>query len=161
MLAKAGIVTICVFRSTPQNVKSYASHATLALSDKKGSVYETYRLKSKGLGGGLFGLAGHIFSNIRKYGKYIRPIGSVKDVMNGDMKKVSQMPADFMIDEEGRIVDLFRAEKYSDQVTFDRVEAFIPEDKRCTCKKGECISPRCREEYRKIKENAATFLYTG
>mmetsp|Transcript_15795 Transcript_15795/g.26974 ORF Transcript_15795/g.26974 Transcript_15795/m.26974 type:complete len:162 (-) Transcript_15795:488-973(-) len=161
MLAKAGVVTICVFRSTPQQVKSYSSHATLALSDGKGFVYKTFRLKAKSLGGGFVGLSAEIFGNLKKYGRYISPVASVKDFATGNLKKVAQMPADFLIDEEGKIVDLFRGEKYSDAMHFSRIEAFIPDDKRCKCNKKDCISPRCQKEYENIQKSAADLLFTG
>ena len=49
------------------------------------------------------------------------------------MSKAAQLPADFMIDEDGVIVDLFQAKRFTDHMPFERVEEFIPEEKRCRC----------------------------
>lgn len=163
MLARAGIVTICVFRSTPQSIERYARSSlndkALALSDKKSFVYKTFSLKTKRLGGGFIGLSFDITSGLRKYGRYIRMDG-IRDVVGSDAGKVGQMPADFLIDENGVIVDLFRAVKRSDHMLFDRVEAFIPEEKRCKCNGANCISPRCREENAAIMKDASAMLFS-
>ena len=79
--------------------------------------------------------------------------------MIAQMKAASQvreatLPATFMINEEGVIIDLHRAQKPDDYVPFERVEAFIPEEKRCKCNKQNCISPRCRETYEIIKRES-------
>lgn len=165
MLAEAGIVTICVFRSTPQSIQKYASSSlndqSLALSDKTGFVYKTFQLKRKSVGGGFVGLSWEIGKGIRRYNRYINLVGAAKDVVGSDIGKVGQMPADFMIDENGVIVDLFRAASMSDHMTFDRVEDFIPEEKRCKCHRENCISPRCRNEHAEIKKQAEAMLFVG
>jgi len=166
MLDKAGIVNICIFGSTPQNIQKYANsdlnNGTLALSDKKGFVYKLFHFaKTRGaFFGGLY-LSYTIFADIRKYGKYIQVVGAVKDVVNVDAGKMARLPADFLIGEDGTIVDLFRATKIPDQMPFERVEAFIPEDKRCKCNMETCISPRCRERHVQMLKQAEAFLHTG
>ena len=57
------------------------------------------------------------------------------------------LPADFLINEDGIIVDIFRADNNfsSRHMPFERIEAcFIPESKRCKCYRKDCISPACR-----------------
>ena len=55
------------------------------------------------------------------------------------------LPADFLINEDGIIVDIFRADNISSgHMPFSRIEAFIPESKRCKCYRKDCISPACR-----------------
>lgn len=56
-----------------------------------------------------------------------------------NVNKMRQLPADFLINEDGVIVDLFRAKQMSDHMPFERVEAIIPEEKRCKCNKKDCI----------------------
>lgn len=167
MLANAGIVTICVFGSTPQNIQQYAASGlnpapkTVALSDTSGSIYKTFHSKVKrgGALGGFVSLSMSIFGGITKYGRYIRPIGAVKDVLNKDGGKMGRLPADFLVDEEGKIVDLLRSTTTADTMPFERIEDFIPEDKRCKCYKKDCISARCRKEYEEIRKADQAMLH--
>lgn len=166
MLDEAGIVNICIFGSTPQNIQKYASsglnNGTLALSDKKGVVYKMFHFaKDRGALFGYLFLCYTIFADIRKYGKWITIVGAVKDVANVDANKMGRLPADFLIGEDGTIVDLYRATKTADQMPFERVEAFIPEDKRCKCNRETCISPRCRERHVQMMKQAEAFLHIG
>jgi len=165
MLERAGIVTICIFRSTPQVIQKYAKSSlndqSLALSDKKGFVYKNFHLKGTGAVRGFIGLSWEIVKGIRKYHRYINISGAAKDVVNGNISKMGHLPADFLIDEEGMIVDLFRATTIADQMTFDRIEAFIPEERRCKCYKVDCITPRCREKNAEIKKADSALLFTG
>mmetsp|Transcript_30747 Transcript_30747/g.55705 ORF Transcript_30747/g.55705 Transcript_30747/m.55705 type:complete len:90 (-) Transcript_30747:237-506(-) len=86
----------------------------------------------------------------------------MKDSRGGtNMSQARQLPAEFMIDEDGVIVDLFRAEKMIDHMPFERVEAFIPEGKRCRCNKKDCIVPRCRENYNQIRKESEAMLFIG
>jgi len=159
LLTRADIVTICVYRSTPKNIEKFASkHMSddfVALSDKKGGVYISFQVKrsfpavlrSTGLG----------LKNLKQLLPYMR-VDNTDFVGNGQH---NQLPADFMIDEDGIIVDLFRARIIQDHMPFDRVEAFIPENKRCKCNKKDCISPRCRKEYEEIKKEDMALLHVG
>lgn len=166
MLESAGIVNICIFGSTPYNIQKYASSGlntgTLALSDKKGFVYKLFHFaKERGAVFGFLYLSYTIFADIRKYGKWITIPGAVKDVVNSNAGKMGRLPADFLIAEDGTISDLFRATTTADQMPFDRVEAFIPQEKRCKCNKETCISPRCRERHVQMMKQAEAFLHTG
>ena len=160
MLSKADIATVCIFRSTPENVAKFAadkiSGDTMALSDKKGSVYAIYHVSNsmKAVARGSI----HINKNFRKYKPYMNVVGALKD---SDPSTVRQLPADFLIDENGIIADLFRAENLQEFMPFERIEQFIPDDKRCKCYKKDCISPSCRAEYEVIKQESAAMLYTG
>ena len=167
MLANAGIATICIFGSTPANIQKYASGdlnpapQTVALSDKTGQVYKRFHFKVKrgGAIGGFLSLGLEIGKGIPKYYRYIRPVGAAVDVLNKDGGKMGRLPADFLIDEEGKIVDLMRSEHVSDQMPFERIEAFIPEDRRCRCSRQDCISPRCRENYEDIRSSDLAMLH--
>ena len=159
MLARAGIiVTICIFRCT---AKSSLDDQSLALSEKKGFVYKNFQLKGKGAVRGFVGLSWEIAKGIRKYYRHINITGAAKDVVNGNASKMGHLPADFLIDEEGVIVDLFRSTTMADHMTFDRIEAFIPEERQCKCYKLDCILPRCREKNEAIKKADAALLFTG
>ncbi|KAL9185699.1 hypothetical protein ACHAXT_003476 [Thalassiosira profunda] len=155
MLRKAGIVIICVFKSTPENIRKFASQtlgdAMLALSDKQGSVYKTYQVKKS--------TKSAIKSPIKTFlnRETLKPYLHRGFFQDASVSGMRLLPADFLIDEDGVILDLFRAEKGSNQhnMPFERIEAIIPEGKRCRCNKRDCISPTCRQNYAKEtgKEN--------
>ena len=95
----------------------------------------------------------------KTYRKYVNPklLMSESSGIDG-MKGLNQLPADFLIDENGVIVDLLYATSFKEHMPFDRLEAFIPEGRRCKCNKKDCISTQCRQTYEEIrKENEAMF----
>ena len=177
----AGIVVLCIFRSTPQNVARVAfgkggssnrdedndtkdddkdkvavGHA---LSDRNGSVYKSYQVKAKGsILKGTMSIAKNMNS---KYKQYTNIGAIMKETTQGGSRGINamkQLPADFLIDENGIIVDVFRATTSSEHMPFERLEAFVPEGKRCQCNKKGCISSNCRRRYEEIrKENEAMF----
>lgn len=98
------------------------------------------------------------FTN-KKYKKFISTKSIMSDTAGVDgLKGMNQLPADFLIDENGTIVDLLYATSFKEHMPFDRLENFIPEGKRCNCNKKDCISTQCRQTYEEIrKENEAMF----
>lgn len=171
----AGIVVLCIFRSTPQNVARVAfgdkssqdnntkddedKAAGHALSDRNGSVYKSYQVKAKGsILKGTISIAKNMNS---KYKQYTNIGAIIKETTQGGSRGINamkQLPADFLIDENGIIVDVFRATTSSEHMPFERLEAFVPEGKRCQCNKKDCISSNCRRRYEEIrKENEALF----
>ena len=56
---------------------------------------------------------------------------------------------------------MFRAEKIQDHLPFERLEALIPENKRCKCNEHNFILPRCREGYEEVKISSATMIVMG
>ena len=67
----------------------------------------------------------------------------------------------FAVDEEGIIVDIFQAATLDDRMPFERLEAFIPESRRCKCNREDCITSRCREMYEEIRQQAEAMVFTG
>lgn len=133
MFRQSGIVTLCLFKSTPEVIARYGpamSECSFALSDKKGKVSKEYMIpkSNRAIVNGVVGLA-------RNYGKFKSRISFSGTMGDARLDKTAQLPADFMIDEDGVIVDLIRGE----HMPFERIEAFIPEDKRCRCNKKDCI----------------------
>ena len=166
MLEKAGIVTLCIFRSTPTMVKRVikgTNEDTHTLSDVKGSVYKKFQVKAHGTIGGVkmgFSSVSKVLKRDSKYYPYIDKKMIIKDKEGGNESKI-QLPADFLIDENGIIVDLIRAKEIYESMAFERIEAFIPKGKRCKCNKKDCISIRCRENYEQIRKDAESMLYFG
>ena len=88
----------------------------------------------------------------KKFCKFSKPY--FKDAMKGGTLR----PADILINEDGIIVDMFKAYETPKQMhmPFDRIEAFIPEGKRCKCNQKDCISPNCRENWKEdMRRNTA------
>ena len=81
------------------------------------------------------------YKNWGKYKNYVHPKFMMKDASVGGMRL---LPAQFLIDEEGIIVDLFRANKMGETMPFERIEAFIPREKMCRCNESTCVSTQCR-----------------
>lgn len=164
MLERAGIVTLCIFRSTPEMVKRAIKRTnnedTHTLSNVTGSVYNKFqvkRLSEIAVMKSKFSLMPKILMKGGKYYPYLdmKMRSEDKEGVDAAMK---QLPADFLIDENGIIVDYLRSKKPNDYMSFDRIEAFIPEDKRCKCTKKDCISPTCRENYEQIRKDAESML---
>lgn len=133
------------------------------LSDVKGSVYKQFQVKKQGIKSiikGTIDTVPKIFGKNGKYHPYFDVRLAAKD-KEGRAAASTQLPADFLIDENGIIVDLLRSKKADDHMPFERIEAFIPKDKRCKCNKKDCISPACRENYEQIRKDAEAMLYCG
>jgi len=164
MLARAGFVTVCIYRSTPEHVSQFAgkhvSARSLALSDRKGTVYDAFSVKRS--------TAAVL---IRSWDKTLKDFSNMKQFWNlrdiaADTRKPgngshNQLPADFLIDENGLIADVFRAQKAHQSMPFERIEAFIPDNKRCRCNKKDCISPRCRQQHEAIMKQAESSIFMG
>ena len=88
----------------------------------------------------LCGYVRHCSKN--KYKAFVKKSFMQDASING----MKLLPADFLINEDGIIVDIFRADNFSSRhMPFERIEAcFIPESKRCKCYRKDCISPACR-----------------
>ena len=156
MLRKAGILIICIFRSTPENISEFASESVgegmLALSDRNGEVYKKYKVKNT-LKAFIDGEV-EVMGNWGKIYKRFFKRNILKDAsMGGRVLR----PADFLINEDGIIVDLYQAFEEPKQMSmpFDRIEAFIPEGKRCRCNTKNCISPNCRDNWKKDMSETA------
>ena len=168
MLKKAEIVTLCIFRSTPAMMKRVVdgtSEDTHTLSDRKGSVYNKFQVKRnfKAVINASMEVAPQVFKKDGKYKAYFNHGRIMKDVgitPDGARAQI-QLPADFLIDENGIIVDLLRSTKPQDFMEFERIEAFIPKDKRCKCNKKDCISPTCRKNYEQIRMDSESMLFVG
>lgn len=72
------------------------------------------------------------------------------------------IPCDFLIDENGVIVDLHLAKDVNDFLEWERIEAFIPRDCRCTCNSEDCLSKSCRENCEKrIEASKCDGIFCG
>ena len=106
----------------------------------------------------VFGAA-ELISNMSKYKQFLDVSFTTRE--KPGFKQTTQLPADFLIDEDGIIVDLLRAAKPQEHMAFERIEAFVPKEKRCNCHKKDCISPTCRRIYEEIRKDSEAMLFTG
>lgn len=149
MLRNANVVVLCVFKSTPGNIcRSLASSSgsgdgsIACLSDARGETFRSFTI-GKSTRAMMHGVVS-MMRNLGKYGPELHASNMMRDTRGmTNMGQLRQLPADFMIDEDGVIVDLFRAERMSDHMPFERVEAFIPKEKRCRCHRKDCIVSYC------------------
>ena len=139
MFKQSGIVTLCVFRSTPINIERYGpAVGKIFLSDKKGCVFKSYMVPKS-----TRAMIAGCREGMKNYSKYKQNVSFSGIMKDSDPKGSNQLPADFMIDENGVIVDLFRAERITEHMPWERIETFIPKDKRCKCNKKDCIVSCC------------------
>lgn len=165
-LNEAGIATISIFASEPKNITKFAksnmSTGMLVLSDMDRKVYTSFQVKRMKL---PVGVATHLReASKKKYQNFVPSNELTRSDMDQRKKGFQRgllLPADFLIDVDGIIVDLFRAKRTSDFMAIDRIEAFIPEDKRCKCQRKDCVFPRCRQKYEEIMEDAKQGVFTG
>lgn len=133
----------------------------LVLSDENATVFKKFHVTNsvKAMAIGMV----EMVSNLRtKYWEYLRVSKVAKEIMaSRGMRRMDQYPADFLINEEGVIVDVFRAEKLQDHVPIERIEVFIPKDKRCRCNGKDCIFPVCRKAYEEIRKETISMLHMG
>lgn len=152
MLKKGGIVTLSIFGSiTFENIAQYKS-----------------LVKHCGGGDDSFALiddTGDVFTSFMEDRKSKRPRSTIHSAIAMATKQDTvapagrRRPADFLIDEEGVVVDLCRSDQSSDHLPFDRVEAFISEENRCRCNRKDCFVPRCRENYQEIMREAEKMIH--
>lgn len=133
---------ICVFQSPPETMKQYVMKQTsppfTMLCDPKREMYTKYHVKCSKRGFKL-GVMRAKFNGTLK-------IGAAKGFQPGPVDgRVDQMPADFLIDEEGKIVDAFRANFADAHIPWKRIEAFIPKHRQCKCGRSDCLSTNCRQ----------------
>lgn len=157
--AKAGIITISIFGSSQGNIQKYArqhvANETVVLSDDEGRVYEDFQVK-RGTIKTAFYAPFVLLTNLKKYTKFMDM--SANEPSGPDAWKAKHLPADFLINEEGIVVDLFRAERPQDHMPISRIEVFVPHNKRCGCNKQHCIFTWCRENYKEIRKESEAML---
>ena len=162
LLQKAEIVTLCIFRSVPTMLIRAAdgtNEDTHILSDVNGSVYTKFQVKPNLKGSRIYRCMSYL-PIFGKYSSYVDLKMMYKDLQGeGRDAAKNQLPADFLIDDNGIIVDVFRSKEPQDHMRFERIEAFIPKGKRCKCKKKDCISPTCRENYAQIRKEAESMTW--
>jgi len=160
MLNKGGIVTISIFQSDSGAVGMYAApfaEDLVLLSDEKGKVVNHYFVTKEGTYGDLSGK--EVGGNFPKYEKFYlgEKIMAIQTAPHNP--KPAMYPASFLIMEDGTISDVWRGKNMTETIPFDRIQNFIPEDKRCKCNEIDCIVPKCRENYEQIKKDSEAMLH--
>ena len=116
-LAALGLNVIAVFASTPEEVKRFVLACPRPLpvaAEPSRQAYEIYGLQSS-FKGKLRAIFTRFFTLLR---------GMLMVGLSG-LKTNNIMPADFLIDEEGRIVEAYYGKDAGDHIPFERVELFL------------------------------------
>mmetsp|Transcript_4077 Transcript_4077/g.10365 ORF Transcript_4077/g.10365 Transcript_4077/m.10365 type:complete len:185 (+) Transcript_4077:241-795(+) len=161
-LNAGGIAVICIFQSPPESMRQFiikqVSPPFLLLSDAKMDVYKKYCVKTSKAG---------LMEGIRRFTSG-KPMSNMKIVeKRGWAINVApegpqdRLPADFLIDEEGTVVEAFYAESVDQHMPWERIEAFIPESMKCKCNSKDCLSPDCRRANAQIIENFGGIFLGG
>lgn len=156
-LMQVGIVSICIYQSN-KDFLQYAvkiGNDALLLADRKGKTFEDY-VEAKGIA--AVRMAQELYyKNPRRYLDWYAPGTNTVTVGKdkfGKMSATGYSPANFLINEEGVIEDLFRSDNVLDSIPFERIEAFVPEDKKCQCNQRDCLFTHCKDNYECIQKEA-------
>lgn len=121
-----GLEMIHVFPSTGETISKYAGNdnpSFTILSDPHKQLYKMYGLKKSVLGM-LMG-----FFKVKRLFQAFRVVGLFNSLKNND-SAMHQLPADFLIDENGIIQEAFYAKTTSDNLPISKIENFIYQKKK-------------------------------
>mmetsp|Transcript_40500 Transcript_40500/g.47402 ORF Transcript_40500/g.47402 Transcript_40500/m.47402 type:complete len:219 (+) Transcript_40500:176-832(+) len=124
ILSRAGIDIICVFPSPSRVMEHYLPQKSSSLTLLTDPSELTYKMF--GVGKSAFALCLSLMGV--GWGKGISAYRrGYKSPPNTDIHgAVSRLPAEFLIDEQGRVVDAFRAGTIGQFMPWERIEAFMP-----------------------------------
>jgi len=127
----------------------------LLLSDSKLKVYKLYKYQTS------WKKAAKLDAWIKKSADMLNERGFIQSIYDifplSKPKTLSIVPSDFLINEEGRIEDIHHSEKMQDMISWERIEAFAPEEMKCGCNRKDCLSAECRATYEEIQKT--TFIF--
>ena len=157
-LQAANIKVICIYTSAPLNLKMFSigemRSSFLLLSDPKMTAYKAYHIKRSSWGAIVGGFRASRDSNMQGWIKDNIP----KVVLSTTRDKLNVIPADFLINEEGIIVDLFQSNIQGKSIPWERIEIFIPKNCRCKCNLKDCLSLTCRNNYEEIRKSFGVYM---
>ena len=116
-LAALGLAVIAVFASTPEEVRRFVARTPrpfVVVADPTSGAHEAYGIersfwrKWKG-----------VFTRIPTLLKGLRIVGLA------GLNTTNLMPADFLIDEDGRIAEAYYGSDAGDRIPFERIELFL------------------------------------
>eukprot|EP00565_Helicotheca_tamesis_P006967 CAMPEP_0185729590 /NCGR_PEP_ID=MMETSP1171-20130828/6466_1 /TAXON_ID=374046 /ORGANISM="Helicotheca tamensis, Strain CCMP826" /LENGTH=227 /DNA_ID=CAMNT_0028398467 /DNA_START=15 /DNA_END=698 /DNA_ORIENTATION=+ len=158
-----GVVVISIFTSPPDAVarwvESQVKTPFLLLADPKMVCYRAYdtrnswenTINSKNE-------SRKMMKELKRRGICTSPLRILRCCPKVSPKKFTQVPADYLIDEKGIIFDVHHAENYYDRISWERIDAFIPENMKCKCNRKDCLSDECRANHEEIvKQNLCIF----
>lgn len=115
-LARHGLDIIAVFSATPDEVKRFAAHKPRpfpVIADADGETYALYGIEHS-----PWGKWKGILTRIPTLLKGLRIVGLA------GLKTSNLMPADFLIDENGRIIETWYGRDAGDRIPLERIELF-------------------------------------
>lgn len=116
-LAALGLEVIAVFASTPEEVRRFVARKPrpfVVVADPTSSAHEAY-----GIDRSFWRKWKGVFTRIPTLLKGLRIVGVA------GLNTSNLMPADFLIDEDGKIVEAYYGSDAGDRIPFDRIELFL------------------------------------
>lgn len=117
-LRKLGLDVVAVFAATPEAVRRFVTAKARpfpVIADPDSRLYAAYGVERRSLWGKLKG----ILTRVPTVLKGLRIVG-LAGLNTGNL-----MPADFLIDEHGRIAETWYGRDAGDRIPFERVELFL------------------------------------
>lgn len=116
-LQKLGLEIVAVFASSPDEVKKFVARQPRPfplVADPDSVAYDAYGIESS-----LWGKLKAILTRIPDLLKGLRMVG-----LSG-LNTNNIMPTDFLIDEDGKIVEAYYGEDAGDHIPIERIELFV------------------------------------
>lgn len=117
-LSKLGLDIIAVFTATPEEVKRFVSRSPRpfpVIADPESIAYKAYGVERYSFWGKLKAILTRLPTLI----KGLRIVGLA------GLKTNNLMPADFLVDEQGNVVEAWYGRDAGDRIPFERVELFL------------------------------------
>lgn len=115
-LARRGLDVVALFCSTPETVRRFvAQHPRPfpVIADPESRAYEAYHIERS-----FWRKLRAVITRFPTMLKGLRMVGLA------GLRTNNIVPADFLIDEDGKIVDAYYGKDAGDHMSFDRIEAF-------------------------------------
>ncbi|MBZ0222679.1 MAG: redoxin domain-containing protein [Dokdonella sp.] len=119
-LQRLGLDVVAIFQSDVGAIRRFVAKQPRpfpVIADPRGLAYETYGIERS-----LWGKLKAIVTRIPTLLKGLRLVGLA------GLNTNNVMPADFLIDTEGRIVETWYARDAGDHIPFERIELFVARD---------------------------------
>ncbi|MBS0569911.1 MAG: redoxin domain-containing protein [Proteobacteria bacterium] len=116
-LSRLGLDIVAIFTSTPEKVRQFVTRHPRpfpVIADPTGHAHETFGIERS-----FWGKLKGIFTRVPTALKGLRMVGLA------GLNTTNLMPANFLIDENGHIVEAYYGSDAGDHIPFERVELFV------------------------------------
>lgn len=121
---KSGLNLIAIFASNPEDVKKFAQARPRPFkiaAEPSGQLYQVYGVKRS--------FVRKLLAVLRRFPTLLGGLGKLGLLASirgmGGLNTNNMMPADFLIDADGKIIDAYYGKDAADHIPFERIEAFL------------------------------------